>query len=91
MSENQAQPPLEDIVSLCKRRGFVFPTSEIYGGFANSYDYGPLGAELLHNIRNLWWQEFVTLRPDMVGIDSQILQHPETWVASGHVGSFTIH
>ncbi len=88
MSENQAQPPLEDIVSLCKRRGFVFRTSEIYGGFANSYDYGPLGAELLHNIRNLWWQEFVTLRPDMVGIDSQILQHPETWVASGHVGSF---
>ena len=82
------QPNLETIVSLCKRRGFVFPTSEIYGGLANSYDYGPLGAELLRNIRNLWWREFITKRPDMVGLDSQILQHPQTWVASGHVAAF---
>ncbi len=79
---------LEKVIALCKRRGFVFPTSEIYGGLASSYDYGPLGAELLRNIRNLWWREMITARPDMVGIDSQILLHPETWVASGHVNAF---
>lgn len=79
---------LDDIVSLCKRRGFVYPTSEIYGGLANSYDYGPLGVELLRNIKELWWKEFVRNRSDMVGLDSQILLHPETWVASGHVGAF---
>lgn len=80
---------MEEIVSLCKRRGFIYPTSEIYGGLANSYDYGPLGAELLRNIRNLWWKEFIHQRSDMVGIDSQIILHPQTWVASGHVGSFS--
>lgn len=89
MSEEQNQPSLDEIVSLCKRRGFVYPTSAIYGGLANSYDFGPLGAELLRNIRNEWWKTFVTFRQDMVGIDSQILLHPETWVASGHVGSFS--
>ncbi len=89
MSETKPTPTLEEVVSLCKRRGFAYQTSEIYGGLANSYDYGPLGAELLKNIRNLWWREFITLRPDMVGLDSQILQHPQTWVASGHVDSFT--
>jgi len=88
MSDTTAPPTLENIASLCKRRGFVFPTSEIYGGLASSYDYGPLGSVLLHNIRNAWWHEFITLRPDMVGLDSQILLHPETWVASGHVDSF---
>ncbi len=82
-------PSLEDIVALAKRRGFVFPTSEIYGGLANSYDYGPLGAELLRNIRNEWWKQFIHKRRDMVGLDSQIMLHPETWVASGHVGSFS--
>lgn len=80
---------LETLVSLAKRRGFVYPTSEIYGGLASSYDYGPLGAELLRNIRDLWWREMVNKRHDMVGIDSQILLHPQTWVASGHVASFT--
>ncbi len=80
---------LEDIISLAKRRGFVFPTSSIYGGLANSYDYGPLGSELLRNIRNLWWTEFISKRADMIGLDSQIMLHPDTWVASGHVGSFT--
>lgn len=80
---------LDTIVSLAKRRGFAYPTSEIYGGLASSYDYGPLGAELLHNIRNLWWREMVRKRQDVVGLDSQILLHPETWVASGHVASFT--
>jgi len=79
---------LEDIISLCKRRGFVYPTSEIYGGLVSSYDYGPLGAELLRNIRNLWWDEFISGRDDMLGLDSQIILHPQTWVASGHVGSF---
>lgn len=79
---------MEKIVSLAKRRGFVYPTSEIYGGLANSYDYGPMGAELMRNIRNVWWKEFIHKRIDMVGLDTQILLHPETWVASGHVGSF---
>lgn len=88
-TQTTTRPTLDDIVALCKRRGFVFPTSEIYGGLANSYDYGPMGAELLRNIRNLWWQEFIHKRRDMVGLDSQILLHPQTWVASGHVGSFT--
>ncbi len=79
---------LEQIASLCKRRGFVYPTSDIYGGLTSSYDYGPMGTELLRNIRALWWKTFIHERSDMVGLDSQILLHPETWVASGHVGSF---
>lgn len=80
---------LEQIVALAKRRGFVYQTSEIYGGLANSFDYGPLGAELMRSVKNLWWQFFVTRRPDMVGLDSQIILHPQTWIASGHVGSFS--
>lgn len=80
---------MDELIALCKRRGFVYPTSEIYGGLANSYDYGPLGAELLRNIRNLWWKEFIHQRPDMVGLDTQIIQHPTTWVASGHVAAFS--
>ena len=79
---------MEEIVALCKRRGFVYPTSAIYGGLANAYDYGPLGVELLRNIRRLWWQYFVSQRRDMVGIDSQIILHPKTWQASGHLNSF---
>jgi len=82
-------PTLDTLVALAKRRGFVYPTSEIYGGLANAYDYGPLGAQLLKNIRDAWWREFITKREDMVGIDSAIMLHPQTWVASGHVGSFT--
>ena len=82
-------PTLDTITALAKRRGFVYPTSEIYGGLASSYDYGPLGTELLRNIRNSWWREMVSKRPDMVGLDTQILLHPQTWVASGHVASFT--
>ena len=89
MTDTYTETTLETIVSLAKRRGFVYPTSEIYGGLANSYDYGPLGAELLRNIRNAWWREFVHKREDMVGLDSAILLHPQTWVASGHVSSFT--
>src|SRR3990172_1173782 len=80
---------MEDIVSLAKRRGFVYPASEIYGGLVSSYDYGPLGVEVLRNIRNLWWKEFIQSRTDMIGIDSSIILHPKTWEASGHVSSFT--
>lgn len=79
---------LDTIVALAKRRGFVFPTSAIYGGLANSYDYGPAGVQLLKNIKDLWWSEFITGRTDMVGLDSQILLHPKTWEASGHVTAF---
>lgn len=83
-----ASPTLEEIVALAKRRGFVYQTSEIYGGLANSYDYGPMGTELMRNIRQAWWDYFIAQRPDMVGLETQILQHPETWVASGHVNAF---
>ncbi len=84
-----SSPTLDTIVALAKRRGFVFPTSDIYGGLANSYDYGPLGVELLRNIKQAWWHTFIHARQDMVGLDSQIMLHPQTWVASGHVGSFS--
>ncbi len=80
---------LEKVVSLCKRRGFVFPGSEIYGGLANSWDYGPLGVELKNNIKKLWWQMFVTERDDMVGIDAALIMNPRVWQASGHVGGFS--
>ena len=80
---------MDELISLCKRRGFVFPSSEIYGGLANAYDYGPLGVELMRNIRNAWWNTFIRERDDMVGLDSQIIVHPQTWVASGHVASFS--
>jgi glycyl-tRNA synthetase len=84
-----SSPGSETIVALAKRPGFVFPTSEIYGGLVSSYDYGPLGTELLRSIRNLWWEEMISKRADMVGLDTQILLHPQTWVASGHVDAFT--
>lgn len=76
------------IVSLCKRRGFVFPSSEIYGGMANSYSYGPYGVELKNNIKKLWWRKFVQERQDIVGIDGQIMLHPKVWEASGHIEGF---
>ena len=79
---------MDQIVALCKRRGFVYPGSEIYGGFSNSYTYGPYGSELKKNIKDLWWKTFVQQRTDMVGIDGPILMHPKTWHASGHVSSF---
>lgn len=87
--QTASAPSLKQITALCKRRGFVYQTSEIYGGLANSYDYGPMGVQLLRNLKNLWWQRFVTEREDMYGLDSQILLNPQTWVASGHVTSFT--
>ena len=79
---------MEDIVSLCKRRGFIFQGSEIYGGLANSWDYGPLGTELKNNIKQLWWDRFVRQRDDMVGIDAAIIMNPKVWIASGHVATF---
>lgn len=79
---------MEKVVSLSKRRGFIYPGSEIYGGLANTYDYGPLGAELLRNIRNLWWKAFVQEKSDMVGLDSSIISHHKVWEASGHVAGF---
>ncbi len=78
----------QKIISLAKRRGFVFPSSEIYGGFSSTYDYGPMGAQMLKNIRDLWWKYFVELRSDVVGLDGAIFSHPKTWEASGHVDSF---
>ena len=80
---------LDDISALAKRRGFIYQTSQIYGGLANSYDYGPMGVELLRNIKNAWWTTFINQRDDMLGLDSQIMLHPQTWIASGHVSSFT--
>ena len=79
---------METIVSLAKRRGFVFQSSEIYGGLASTYDYGPLGAELKRNIKDAWWRHFIQQRDDMVGLDAAILMHPEVWVASGHTAGF---
>jgi glycyl-tRNA synthetase len=79
---------LEDIVSLAKRRGFIYPGSEIYGGLAGTYDYGPLGVALKRNITNLWWKMFVDDRDDMFGIDSTIIMNPSVWKASGHVDTF---
>ncbi|HZZ99405.1 MAG TPA: glycine--tRNA ligase [Candidatus Paceibacterota bacterium] len=83
------QNKLEKIVALAKRRGFVFPGSEIYGGLANSWDYGPLGVELKNNIQQLWWKFFVHERDDMVGLDAAIIMNPKVWEASGHVSGFT--
>lgn len=80
---------MDKIVSLCKRRGFVYPASEIYGGFANAFDFGPLGVQLKKNIKDEWWRRFVTERDDMVGLDSAIIQNPKVWEASGHIKSFT--
>ena len=80
---------IDKIISLCKRRGFVFPGSEIYGGLANSWDYGPLGVELKNNIKNLWWKRFVHGREDMVGIDAALIMNPKVCEASGHLANFS--
>ncbi len=78
----------DEIVSLAKRRGFIYPGSEIYGGLANTYDYGPAGVELLRNIKNLWWNKFVTQRDDVVGLDASIISSHKVWDASGHTSGF---
>jgi glycyl-tRNA synthetase len=80
---------LQKLVSLCKRRGFIFQSSEIYGGLRSTYDYGPLGAELKRNISSLWWKDMVHARHDVVGIDASIMMHPNVWKASGHLAGFS--
>ena len=79
---------LDDIVSLCKRRGFIFQGSDVYGGFAGTWDYGPLGTMLKRNIMNTWWRYWVDSREDMYGVDAAIIMNPKTWVASGHTATF---
>ncbi len=88
-NSNLGSELMDKIVSLAKRRGFVYPGSEIYGGLANSWDYGPLGVELKNNIKQLWWKRFVQARPDMVGIDAALVMNPKVWEASGHVATFS--
>ena len=80
---------MEKIVSLCQRRGFIFPSSEIYGGLSSCWDYGPLGVELKRNIKDAWWRSVVQERDDIVGLDAGILMHPQTWAASGHLEGFS--
>ncbi len=80
---------IDKIVALSKRRGFIFPSSEIYGGMANTWDYGPLGTELKNNIKNFWWKRFIQSRDDMVGIDSALIMNPKVWEKSGHLENFT--
>ena len=80
---------MDVIVSLAKRRGFVFPSSEIYGGMGGFWDYGPLGVELKNNIKAAWWRSMVQLRDDIVGLDAAIVMNPRVWEVSGHVGGFS--
>ncbi|NLO46093.1 MAG: glycine--tRNA ligase [Clostridiales bacterium] len=86
---DKSKKTMENIVALCKNRGFVYAGSEIYGGLSNTWDYGPLGVELKNNIKQAWWSKFVRENPYNVGLDSAILMNPATWVASGHVGGFS--
>jgi glycyl-tRNA synthetase len=80
---------LEKVVRLCRHRGFIFPSAEIYGGFRSTYDYGPLGVNMLRNVKNAWWRSMVQLRDDVVGLDAAILSPPAVWAASGHLATFT--
>ncbi|MGC8874097.1 MAG: glycine--tRNA ligase [Chloroflexia bacterium] len=84
-----AAPSMDVLYSLCKRRGFIFPSSEIYGGFASTWDYGPFGVEMKRNVKEAWWRRIVWERPDVEGIDGAILMSPRIWEVSGHVSSFT--
>ncbi|QYY36497.1 glycine--tRNA ligase [Ruficoccus sp. ZRK36] len=88
-SDNASTPTMDTLIALCKRRGFVFPSSDIYGGYNGFFDFGPLGVEVKNNIKNAWWSDFVHRRDDIVGLDSSIIMHPKIWVASGHVGGFS--
>ncbi|HUC37965.1 MAG TPA: glycine--tRNA ligase [Acidimicrobiales bacterium] len=86
---SQQDDLMERVVNLCKRRGFIFASAEIYGGFRSTYDYGPLGVNMLRNVKNQWWRSMVQLRDDVVGIDAAILSPPQIWEASGHLATFT--
>ena len=89
MTEQTPKVDMEKLVSLCRRRGFIFPSSEIYGGLSSCWDYGPLGVELKQNIKQAWWRATVQERDDMVGLDASILMHPQVWASSGHLDGFT--
>ena len=89
MSDEKAKVDMEKIVSLCQRRGFIFPSSQIYGGLSSTWDYGPLGVELKRNVKEAWWRSFILQRDDVVGLDTSILMHPKVWEASGHLVNFT--
>ena len=80
---------MDKIISLCKNRGFIFAGSEIYGGLANSWDYGPIGVEFKNNVKKAWWKKFVQESPYNVGLDCSILMNPQVWVATGHLGGFS--
>src|SRR5207244_10114915 len=80
---------MDKLVSLCKRRGFIFQSSEIYGGLNGFWDYGPLGAELKRNIKDCWWRSMIQMRDDVVGLDASIIMHPKIWEASGHTSTFS--
>lgn len=89
VTSDRPVPSMETLVTLCKRRGFIFQSSEIYGGYAGFFDYGPLGVELKKNVKDAWWRAIVHDREDVVGLDSTIIMHPEIWRASGHVDGFS--
>ncbi len=89
MAEDPDPTLFEKVVALCRTRGFVFPSAELYGGFRSTYDYGPLGVNLLRNVKDAWWRSVVQLRDDVVGLDAAILSPPAVWEASGHLGNFT--
>ena len=86
---NESTVTMDKVVNLCKRRGFVFQSSEIYGGLGSCWDYGPLGSELKRNVKDAWWRDMITQRPDLPGLDCSILMHPKVWEASGHISNFT--
>ena len=86
---NTKNDTMEKVISLCKRRGFIYQGSEIYGGLAGTWDYGPLGVELKNNVKNIWWKMFVSGREDIYGVDAAILMNSDVWRASGHVDSFS--
>ena len=89
MSEPKVNDRMEKIVSLCKRRGFIFQSSEIYGGINGFWDYGPLGAELKRNVKDYWWRSLTQSRDDVVGLEATIIMHPKIWEASGHTATFS--
>lgn len=89
VEEITGKATMDKIVSLCRRRGFIFQSSEIYGGLASCWDFGPLGVELKRNVKEAWWKDMVQSRDDMVGLDTSILMHPQVWVASGHIKNFS--
>src|SRR5215813_9738274 len=89
MADAKTAELMEKLVSLCKRRGFIFQSSEIYGGLNGFWDYGPLGAELKRNIKDSWWRSMTLLREDVVGLEASIIMHPKIWEASGHTSTFS--